>query len=168
MLAATLGVLVIVIIGLKVWSHMGRTPQRFPALPGTGKLEAARIRYRALCARHGFQGTIPNAQFVLLKSKRLLVLLSGSEKLETYQVAFGPKRREAVPLGGYAVLSRESRTDYHLLLAVARTKDTSASAFAVHGGRKGQSTDGHVALRNEAMEEIWHVAGIGTPVSVQP
>jgi len=40
--------------------------------------------------------------------------------------------------------------------------------IGIHGGdAQGDWTDGSLALRNEAMEEIWYVAQSGAPVSIQ-
>lgn len=185
-------------------------PQRFPALVGLKKLERCRERYRMLCERHAFPDGIPEAHFVVVKSKRLLLLFSGSELLEKYTIRPGtepegpkPARGDgATPLGDYYISSRVSDTDLYLFLGISypnaedaerafrkgrisrRDFDRIRAAIAerrappgdtplgggigmrgvaVRGGR----TDGSIALSNEAIEEIWYVTRIGTPLSIQ-
>jgi hypothetical protein len=185
-------------------------PERFPALVGLKKLERCRERYRMLCERHAFPDAIPEAHFVIVKPKRLLLLFSGTELLEKYTIRLGrdPETMKtahgdgATPLGDYYISSRVSDTDLYLFLGIsypnaedaerafrlgrisreafdrirtaisarrAPPEDTSlGGGIGIHGvPDRSDRTDGSIALPQEAIEEIWYVARIGTPVSIQ-
>ena len=204
------GGVVVVIVVLQVWANLHRRTQRFPTLPGVDKLRAARIRYAALLRRHAFKAGVPDPRLIVLKSRRLLILLSGTERLETYRVALGaspdaPRTRAgsgATPVGEYRVGARVSETAHHLLVRLnypnpddagrahaagvitlaqrdavfaahrageAPPPDTPLGTVSIHGGGiRGDWTDGSISLPNEAVEELWHVARVGVPVSIQP
>ncbi|NAZ38068.1 murein L,D-transpeptidase family protein [Rubellimicrobium sp. CFH 75288] len=133
---------------------------------------------------------------VVDKSDRVLSLVRDGRVLRRYHVSLGfapegPKARQGdgrTPEGVFRIDRRNAASRFHLSLGIdyPRPEDRARAAAGgyspggdifIHGqpagvtGRwrvPGDWTDGCIAVTNDAMEEIWAVAPIGTPVEIRP
>lgn len=135
---------------------------------------------------------------VVLKSERMLQLMSQGKIIKTYKVALGgnpvgPKTRQGdhkTPEGLYMLDSRNAHSQFHKSLhisypnardrAAARAKGVGPGGDVfVHGlpngyGFVGAShrlkdwTDGCIAVTNDEIEEIWNAVPDGTPIEIRP
>ena len=132
------------------------------------------------------------------KAERKMSLLRGGKVLKTYTVALstvptGAKQREGdhkVPEGLYVVDAKNAHSKFHLALHINYPNDVDLKRarklgvkpggdIEIHGlgakfdwvGRLHRQidwTDGCVAVTNAAIEEIWSLVSVGTPVEIRP
>ncbi|MGE4298753.1 MAG: murein L,D-transpeptidase family protein [Desulfovibrionaceae bacterium] len=131
------------------------------------------------------------------KGARTMTLLRGGRVLARYPVALGrdPVGHKAVegdgrtPEGRYVIAGRNPRSRFHLALRIsypdaadaARAVALGASPggdIMIHGQpngrrawlppRRGDWTQGCVAVSNAAIREIWAAVDNGTPVTILP
>ena len=137
-------------------------------------------------------------KLVVFKSKRLLVLMKGDEKLKEYKVALGgnplgPKVREGdhkTPEGLYVLDRRNPRSKFyksiHISYPDARDRERALKLGVPPGGdimihglpngfgwlgsmhRARDWTDGCIAVTDQEMDEIWQAVADGTPIEIQP
>jgi murein L,D-transpeptidase YafK len=140
--------------------------------------------------------TAPN-RIVIMKSEHTMILMHGSQVLETYRVALGRggaagKRRNGdhrTPEGQYLIdlKKRDSRfyRAFHISYPNARDIERArnlgvdaGSGIEIHGlppafGWIGSFhhlidwTDGCIALTNAEMDEMWPLVAVGTPVEIR-
>jgi murein L,D-transpeptidase YafK len=137
-------------------------------------------------------------RIVVEKSKRTLILMSGTKTLKTYRVALGSqpigaKDRQGdhkTPEGTYSVDAKNPHSQFYKALHIsypnqadranARKLGVSAGGdVEIHGlgarwgwlgarHRLTDWTDGCIALTNEEIEEIYPLVRIGTTVEIRP
>ena len=135
---------------------------------------------------------------VIEKSKRMLTLMSGTKRVQTYRVALGgqpvgAKDRQGdhkTPEGIYSVDAKNPNSQFHKALHIsypsqadranARNLGVSPGGdVEIHGlrakwgwiGAKHRLTDwtdGCIALTNEEIDEIYPLIKVGTPVEIRP
>jgi murein L,D-transpeptidase YafK len=141
---------------------------------------------------------LPKAdKVIVIKSKRIMLLLSDGEILRTYRVALGknPEGRKIMagdkktPEGRYT-LSKNSNSRFHLSLRISYPNEADierASRLGVlpggdimiHGLPEGLAefgkfhryydwTDGCIAVTNSEIEEIYQMVDDGTPIEIMP
>ena len=149
----------------------------------------------ALCALPAAAQTAPVDLVRVDKSERTLTLYAEGAAVRTYtgiqlgDAPIGPKRfrgDERTPEGRYTIDRGNPRSAYHLSLhvsypspadrayALARGRAPGGDIF-IHGqpngwdGRvEGDWTDGCIALADAEIEELWSLAGDGTPIEIVP
>jgi len=155
----------------------------------------------SLCAAACRSPEPPLAQapdrIVIVKSEHAMILMRGSQILNTYKVALGrgssgPKERSGdhrTPEGLYLVDSKRDHSRFYRALHISypnavdtqRAKNLGAdagSAIEIHGlppvlGWLGRFhliadwTDGCIAVTNPEMAEIWPLVAVGTPVEIR-
>ena len=136
-------------------------------------------------------------QIVIFKSKRVLLLLREGRVLDRWRISLGehpvgPKREEGdgrTPEGVYFIDARILNTRFHhsLHLSYPNAADIEYAELAhdspgsniailglpddyhpVRGQRPGDWTDGCIALDNHAIDVLWRVVDVGTPVTIFP
>jgi murein L,D-transpeptidase YafK len=136
-------------------------------------------------------------QIVIFKAKRVLLLLRGGHVLDRWRISLGehpigPKRAEGdgrTPEGVYFIDARILDTRFHHSLHLSYPNvadieyaqlahDSPGSNIAIHGlpddyhpirgQRPGDWTDGCIALDNHAIDVLWRVVDVGTPVTIFP
>ncbi len=136
-------------------------------------------------------------QIVIFKAKRLLLLLRGGRVLDHWRISLGehpigPKRTEGdgrTPEGVYFIDARILNTRFHhsLHLSYPNEADIEHARLAheppgdniaihglpddyhpVRGQRPGDWTDGCIALDNRAIDIVWRLVDVGTPVVIFP
>lgn len=135
-------------------------------------------------------------RIVVKKAERRLYLMRGGQAVRDYPIALGfsprgHKRREGdgrTPEGRYVIDWRNPASRFHksLHLSYPSPLDARRAAFRgqapggmimIHGQPNGKVettplegdwTLGCIAVSNFAMEEIWHLTPLGTPVEVLP
>ncbi|MFZ5907580.1 MAG: L,D-transpeptidase family protein [Nitrospirota bacterium] len=137
-------------------------------------------------------------QVVVLKSKRLLFLLSRGEILRAYRVALGrqPVGRKTsagdkkTPEGIYILDSRKSDSKFHKAIHISYPNDSDVSYAERNGASPGSDimihglpdnlqhigplhrytdwTDGCIAVTNPEIEEIWKLVPDGIPIDIRP
>jgi len=135
---------------------------------------------------------------LVLKSKRLILLLSQGEILRAYKVALGKQpigRKTAAgdkktPEGTYFLDSRKADSKFHKAIHISYPNESDAliaqkygvspgSNIMIHGlpnngkdigslHRYDDWTDGCIAVTNTEMEEIWKLVPDGTPIEIKP
>jgi len=135
---------------------------------------------------------------LIVKSKRTMTLMHGSEILKSYSVALGtvpvgPKERQGdhkTPEGNYVIDAKNSHSRFHLSLHVSypraedrerarKLKVSPGGDIMIHGlesrfaflgalHRQTDWTDGCIAVTNPEIEEIWRLVPIGTTVEIRP
>lgn len=135
---------------------------------------------------------------IVLKSKRVLFLLKGSEIIKAYKIALGKnpvghKVRlgdNKTPEGAYTLTSRKYSDKYHLTIFISYPNEYDienakklgvppGNSIAIHGLPKGLAsldklhrktdwTSGCIAVTNDEIEEIWHLVEDGTPIEIKP
>jgi len=169
--AAALALLVLLAVAL--WQHFApRTVP--PPVPLTGKIDL----------------------IVLDKSDRRMTVFRDGKALRSYDVALGfapegSKERQGdgkTPEGEFTIDRRNPQSAFHLSLGIdyPRAQDRAHAAargispggdIFFHGQpnllpdiirRKGDWTEGCIALTNAEIEELWRVTPIGTRVIIMP
>jgi murein L,D-transpeptidase YafK len=136
-------------------------------------------------------------QIVIFKSKRVLLLLREGRVLDRWRISLGehpigPKREEGdgrTPEGVYVIDARILNTRFHHSLHLSYPNasdmeyaqlvhDSPGSNIAIHGlpddyhpvrgQRPGDWTDGCIALDNHAIDVLWRLVDVGTPVTIFP
>ena len=135
---------------------------------------------------------------VVLKSKHLLMLMKGDQRLQEYQIALGgdpvgPKVREGdhkTPEGIYLLDRRNPKSRFYKSIHISYpdAKDRAQAArlgvppggdIMIHGlpngfgwlGRAHRArdwTDGCIAVTNQEMDQIWSSVADGTPLEIKP
>jgi len=169
--AAALALLVLLAVAL--WQHFAPRPVP-PPVPLTGEIDL----------------------IVLDKSDRRMTLFREDKALRSYDVALGfapdgSKERQGdgkTPEGEFTIDRRNPQSAFHLSLGIdyPRAQDRAhAAALGVSPGgdiffhgqpnllpdiiqRKGDWTEGCIALTNAEIEELWRVTPIGTRVIITP
>ena len=126
------------------------------------------------------------------KADRKMYLISGSQVLETYEIALGyaavgPKQFEGdgkTPEGSYYISHRNPNSAYHLSVGISYPNDADR-AFAkangkepggdifIHGGptgliRRSDWTVGCIAVTDREIEQIYAMVDPGTPINIFP
>lgn len=153
----------------------------------------------AVCARVPASETTPKPdKVVVLKSRRLLVLMKGDEKIKEYTVALGsdpvgPKVREGdhkTPEGLYVLDRRNPKSRFyksiHISYPSPQDRERASKLGVAPGGdvmihglpngfgwlghvhRRRDWTDGCVAVTDDEMDEIWGMVADGTPIEIKP
>jgi murein L,D-transpeptidase YafK len=128
---------------------------------------------------------------VVNKGRREMLLLQAGSVLRNYRVALGRepvghKEREGdgrTPEGRYTIDWRNPRSRYYLSLHIsypneedrARARESGVDPggdIMIHGlkdgvPREGDWTQGCIAVTDREMEEIWELAGEGTPIVIE-
>jgi murein L,D-transpeptidase YafK len=136
-------------------------------------------------------------QIVIFKAKRVLLLLRGGRVLDRWRISLGehpmgPKRAEGdgrTPEGLYFIDARILNTRFHHSLHLSYPNETDIERarlahdspggnIAIHGlpdgyhpvrgQRPGDWTDGCIALDNRAIDIVWRLVDVGTPVIIFP
>lgn len=130
------------------------------------------------------------------KGARRMILWRGNDILRGYDIGLGfsptgPKWREGdgrTPEGSYVIDWRNPNSDYYLSLHIsyptpaqreeARQRGVPpGGAIMIHGAgvelassrpRRGDWTDGCIAVTNAEIEEIWRLVPDGTPITIYP
>jgi len=135
---------------------------------------------------------------VVHKAERALLLMAGDRVVRRYEISLGPqprghKQRQGdgrTPEGRYVLDWKHPDSRYHKAIHISypNREDRRRAAAAgvspggdimIHGlpegvGRliywkKGRDwTDGCIAVSNEAMDEIWTMVPVGTPIEILP
>lgn len=135
---------------------------------------------------------------LVVKSKRVLVLLSEGEILKTYKIALGgrpvghkiEKGDQRTPEGTYVLDSRNPHSKYHLSIHISYPNSLDrenaqkrgaepGGAIMIHGlpdelgnvgklHRTADWTKGCIAVTNKEIEEIWRLVPDGTPIEIKP
>lgn len=135
---------------------------------------------------------------VVFKSKRLLILMKGDEKLTEYKIALGgepvgPKDREGdhkTPEGLYVLDRRNAKSKFYKSIHISYpdTQDRERASklgippggdIMIHGlpngfgwlgslHRSRDWTDGCIAVTDQEMDEIWQAVADGTPIEIKP
>lgn len=135
---------------------------------------------------------------VVMKSKRIMLLLSEGNIIKAYKIALGknPVGRKSTqgdgktPEGRYYIVDRNSHSNYFKSLKISYPNENDlekAQKLGVHPGGDimihGLSkrveylgkyhiledwTEGCIAVTNEEMEEIWRIVPDGTPIEILP
>jgi len=130
---------------------------------------------------------------LVIKADRELVLYSSGERLKTYRVGLGRRgwwdkqraKDNATPEGRYRIVGKNPKSRYYKALLInypneqdrreflnARKKGLLSGgvriggSIEIHGGGNEGTTYGCVALNNSQMEELYHLVGVGTPVTI--
>jgi len=130
---------------------------------------------------------------LIIKSEKKLILYKKGEPVKTYPVGLGKngwlnKRRSrdnATPEGKYRIIGKNPRSRFYKALLINYPNENDRREFQnakrkglllkktnigglieIHGGSKEAITYGCIALDNGHMEELYHIAGIGTPVTI--
>lgn len=135
-------------------------------------------------------------RLVVKKGERRLYLMRGKDPFRVYPIALGfkpdgHKRREGdgrTPEGFYRIDGRNDRSRYRKSLHIsypnpvdarrARFRGTSAGGMImIHGQPKERArmqshtedwTSGCIAVSNQAIDEIWSLTALGTPIEILP
>ncbi|WP_242470969.1 L,D-transpeptidase family protein [Thiocystis violacea] len=135
-------------------------------------------------------------RLVVRKSERRLYLMRGEQALRTYGIALGfrpdgHKRHEGdgrTPEGHYRIDRRNDRSRYRKSLRISypNTRDVRRARFRgqspgglimIHGQPNarggaeplaGDWTQGCIAVSNRAIDEIWSLTALGTPIEILP
>lgn len=137
-------------------------------------------------------------RIVVVKSKRTMQLIRGSQVIRQYKVALGgqpvgPKQIQGdhkTPEGDYKIDWKQEQSRFHLALHVsypnsadrARARERGENpggSIMIHGLEKKYSylgalhrqfdwTDGCIAVTNAEIEEIWKLVPVGTRVEIRP
>jgi murein L,D-transpeptidase YafK len=135
---------------------------------------------------------------VVLKSKRLMLLLSQGEILRAYRVALGKQpvgRKTAAgdkktPEGIYILDARKADSKFHKAIHISYPNESDASYAQRNGASPGSDimihglpdevkhigplhryadwTDGCIAVTNPEIEEIWKLVPDGIPIEIKP
>lgn len=135
---------------------------------------------------------------LVVKSKRVLVLLSEGEILKTYKIALGgrpvghkiERGDQRTPEGTYILDSRNPHSKYHLSIHISYPNDLDrenaqkrgaapGGDIMIHGlpdelgnvgklHRTADWTKGCIAVTNKEIEEIWRLVPDGTPIEIKP
>jgi murein L,D-transpeptidase YafK len=135
---------------------------------------------------------------LVLKSKRLMLLLSQGEILRAYKVALGQKPvghktaagDKKTPEGTYFLDYRKSDSKFHKAIHISYPNESDTlqaqkkgvspgSDIMIHGlpndgkdigslHRYDDWTDGCIAVTNSEIEEIWKFVPDGTPIEIKP
>jgi len=135
---------------------------------------------------------------VVLKEKRELQLLAGSQTLRSYRVALGfapdgPKRRSGdgrTPEGTYTLDWRNPNSEFYRSIHISypapsdrerarRLGVAPGGDIMIHGLPNGREwigeeharfdwTEGCIAVTNAEMDEIWAMVDDGTPIEIRP
>ena len=135
---------------------------------------------------------------LVLKQRRALFLLDGTDTLKQYRVALGlnpvgAKQRQGdyrTPEGRYTIDYRNARSAYYRSLHIsypnaadrARAKAQGVDPggdIMIHGLPNGQAavgaahtrrdwTWGCIAVTNEELDELWRAVPLGTPIELKP
>ncbi|HET7440293.1 MAG TPA: L,D-transpeptidase family protein [Terriglobales bacterium] len=135
---------------------------------------------------------------VVLKSRRLMVLMKGDEKIKEYKVALGtdpvgPKIREGdhkTPEGLYVLDRRNPKSRFyksiHISYPSPQDRERASNLgvapggdVMIHGLPNGFGwlghvhlsrdwTDGCIAVTDDEMDEIWGMVADGTPIEIKP
>ena len=136
----------------------------------------------------------PPDRVLVLKTERRLMLMRGDTVVRSYRVALGrnPHGHKQysgdgrTPEGSYTLDGRNPASQYHLSMRVsypnaydaARANSLGAhpgGQIMIHGQpngyaglRRGDWTEGCIAVSNRAMEEIWASVAQGTRIEILP
>lgn len=134
---------------------------------------------------------------VVVKSRRKLMLMQGEVVVRSYPIALGrnpvgTKRREGdgrTPEGRYQLDWRNPNSRFYRSLHVSYPSDGDIARARYHGWRpggmimihgqptdsagrvsrrKGDWTEGCIAVSNRAIEEIWAAVEDGAPIEIRP
>lgn len=178
--------------------------QRHAALPGQGALRKMNRRQfgSGLLSAVAYSLATPALaksyvdHLRVVKSERLLELMSGGRVLRSYNVTLGPKPEGhkrfvgdgRTPEGVYRINRRNPQSSYYLSLGIdypndkdrayARSQGRSPGGdIFIHGLPNGVKlnggtvrdgwTRGCIALTNEEMDEIWRYVPIGCPIDIK-
>lgn len=137
-------------------------------------------------------------KIVVEKGNRRLMLLSGGVVQRTWPIALGwePTGHKAqegdgrTPEGWYVIDFRNPDSDYYRSLRISYPNSTDAASAAARGVSPGGQifihgqpttmksylrakrmqdwTAGCIAVSNDAMDEIWRLVDLGTPIEIFP
>jgi murein L,D-transpeptidase YafK len=137
-------------------------------------------------------------RIVVLKSKRLMLLMSEGKIIRAYKIALGknpvgPKTcagDKKTPEGVYKIDSKKSDSKFYKALHISypneddirRSQKVCSSPggeVMIHGLPNGKGkigklhrtidwTDGCIAVTNKEMDEIWDLVPDGTPIEIKP
>ena len=140
----------------------------------------------------------PADRVVVIKSQRILTLMSQGKVLKSYKVALGgnpigPKLQQGdhkTPEGTYILDRRNDKSRFYRSIHISYPDEKDRATAAklgvspggdvfVHGlpngfGWLGKShlsmdwTDGCIAVTDEEIDEIWSMVPVGTPVEIRP
>ncbi len=143
-------------------------------------------------------GLVQVDKVLVVKSKRVLVLMSAGEILKTYKIALGgrptghklQKGDQRTPEGTYVLDSRNAHSKYHLSIHISYPNDNDLDGaqrrgmppggdIMIHGlpeklenlGKLHRTVDwtqGCIAVTNKEIEEIWRLVPDGTPIEIKP
>ncbi|MGD0232243.1 MAG: L,D-transpeptidase family protein [Syntrophorhabdales bacterium] len=134
---------------------------------------------------------------IVLKSKKIMMLMKGSEVLKQYEIALGENPQghkvragdSRTPEGDYVLDGRNPKSRFHRSIHISypNGKDMLNAAMLgvppggnimIHGLPNGMGwvgelhallnwTDGCIAVTNEEMDEIWESVPDGTPIRIE-
>ncbi|MGH9722997.1 MAG: L,D-transpeptidase family protein [Bryobacteraceae bacterium] len=137
-------------------------------------------------------------KIVVNKGKRELLLYRDNEVVKSYRIALGrnpagPKRRQGdgkTREGAYTISGRNAKSAFFKSLRIsypsaagrirARKQGVDPGGdIMIHGLPNGQGsgdashlatdwTEGCIAVTNDEIQEIWEMAGNGTPIQINP
>lgn len=137
-------------------------------------------------------------KIIVEKSSRRIMLLSGGTVVRSWPIALGwaPDGHKAeegdgrTPEGWYTIDYRNPDSDYYLSLRISYPNTADAAQAAARGVSPGGQifihgqpttmksylrakrmkdwTAGCIAVSNEAMDEIWRLVDLGTPIEIFP
>jgi murein L,D-transpeptidase YafK len=135
---------------------------------------------------------------VVVKSEAKLYLMKVGKVLREFHVSFGanPKGHkqqlgdERTPEGKYILDYKKANSNYYKAIHISypNTEDKKRArkrnvnpggSIMIHGQKNGYGglsfitqrfnwTDGCIAVSNKAMDEIWQVVDVGTPIEIKP
>ena len=135
---------------------------------------------------------------IVVKSKRVMMLLSNSSIVRSYKIALGKQPvgskvrmgDHKTPEGSYKLVSRNPKSKYHLSIKVSYPNEADVKkakklgvspggSIMIHGLPTGLGelaeahrywdwTDGCIAVTDSEMDEIWQLVSDGTPIEINP
>jgi L,D-peptidoglycan transpeptidase YkuD (ErfK/YbiS/YcfS/YnhG family) len=130
---------------------------------------------------------------LIIKSEKKLILFKKGKAVNAYPIGLGKKgwlkkryaKDHATPEGKYRIIGKNPRSRFYKALLINYPNEHDRREFQdaqekgrllkkagigglieIHGGGKGNLTEGCIALDNGPMEEIYNVVGTGTPVTI--
>lgn len=140
----------------------------------------------------------PIDSVLVVKSEKVMYLLSSGERVKQYTVVFGgdpsghkqQEGDEKTPEGHYVLDYKKSDSSFYKAIHISypNEKDIEAAEqmgvdpggfIMIHGQRNGLGwlsllsqmfdwTNGCIAVTNREMDEIWDLVKVGTPIEITP
>lgn len=137
-------------------------------------------------------------QLVVRKDERRLYLMSNDQVIRSYRISLGktPEGHKLyegdsrTPEGSYTIDFRNPNSDYYKSIRISYPNPKDRELAEAWGLKPGGNimihglpndvgdmafayqgldwTDGCIAVTNEAMDEIWRLVELGTPISILP